>query len=83
MLACQLYKRTHHRSLGVEGCPSVKVQQLCHGLFVHTMMKQGRDYVVTKGVQMERLGETILLENLPQMFCERVWVDEISIFIGE
>lgn len=50
-------------------------RQLGYGLLVYAMMEQGRDHVVTKGVQMERLGETILLENLPQVFCERVWVD--------
>lgn len=38
---------------------------------------------MTKGVEVERIRETVLLENPSQMLCKRVRVDEVPIFIGE
>ena len=45
------------------------------------MMKQSADKKMSQSVQVEVIRETIPLENLPQMFCKRIRMDERPMLI--
>lgn len=57
--------------------------QLRNGVFVHSLVEHGGNKVVPQGMQMKRRGEPQFTENLSQALSKGVWVNRLSLGIGE